>query len=352
MLLALKYEAGADLDNEENDFMINNAYEDNTLEELNAACYNCNEKGHYARECSKPSVRDAKYFREQMLLALKYEAGADLDNEENDFMINNAYEDNTLEELNAASDHEQCHHENLETIIHTSADDQIDSDIIFDDLYVDNNKAEKQYTMNIELQKQKALLQQELKTCKEWVKEFEAKPEQPLCYKEAYEELKNKINVEKEQLLNEKEEIHEELLKTHDETLKINQETALYKQAFKERENKYLKDIVYDPHLKTGLGYANLKRLKNATKAQLKIYDGDNLASTKLKVDLPDYEETLEDAEEIRLKMKDKMIQLTCAKLNALYESFVPQTEIPEQTYFFGSMKDSKFLYGSLAEYQ
>nr|GEZ01019.1 hypothetical protein [Tanacetum cinerariifolium] len=34
--------------------------------------------------------------------------------------------------------------------------------------------------MNIELQKQKALLQWELKTCKECVKQFETKPEQPL----------------------------------------------------------------------------------------------------------------------------------------------------------------------------
>ncbi|GJZ19253.1 hypothetical protein Tco_0555843 [Tanacetum coccineum] len=77
---------------------------------------------------------------------------------------------------------------------------------------------------------------------------------------------------------------------------------------------------VYDPHLKTGLGYENPERLKKAIEAQPKIYDGEKLESTKLKVNLPDYEETLEDAEETRLKMKDKMIQLDYAKLNALYE--------------------------------
>ncbi|GJV94370.1 retrovirus-related pol polyprotein from transposon TNT 1-94 [Tanacetum coccineum] len=65
------------------------------------------------------------------------------------------------------------------------------------------------------------------------------------------------------------------------------------------------------------------------------MYNGEKLKSTKLKVDLPDYEKTLEDAEKSRLKMKYKMIQLDYAKLNALYKSFVPQTEIPvEQTYF------------------
>ncbi|GJT21528.1 reverse transcriptase domain-containing protein [Tanacetum coccineum] len=38
---------------------------------LNVQCYNCNAKGHYARECPKPRVRDSKYFMEQMLLAKK-----------------------------------------------------------------------------------------------------------------------------------------------------------------------------------------------------------------------------------------------------------------------------------------
>ncbi|GJY87207.1 hypothetical protein Tco_0501835 [Tanacetum coccineum] len=60
------------------------------------------ENGHYARECPKPRVHDAKYFREQMLLATKDEAGVHLDEENNDFMLDNAYGDNTLEELNAA----------------------------------------------------------------------------------------------------------------------------------------------------------------------------------------------------------------------------------------------------------
>ncbi|GJR53839.1 RNA-directed DNA polymerase, eukaryota [Tanacetum coccineum] len=32
-------------------------------------CYNCSGKGHYARNCPKPRVRDSKYFMEQMLLA-------------------------------------------------------------------------------------------------------------------------------------------------------------------------------------------------------------------------------------------------------------------------------------------
>nr|GFA15545.1 hypothetical protein [Tanacetum cinerariifolium]GFA62137.1 hypothetical protein [Tanacetum cinerariifolium] len=61
-------------------------------------CYNCNDKGHYARDCQKPKVHDARYFREQMLLAMKDEAESNLNNEENDFMLDTSYGHETMEE--------------------------------------------------------------------------------------------------------------------------------------------------------------------------------------------------------------------------------------------------------------
>ncbi|GJR03643.1 retrovirus-related pol polyprotein from transposon TNT 1-94 [Tanacetum coccineum] len=137
----------------------------------NVQCYNCNEKSHYARDCQKPRVCDAKYFREQMLLAMKDEAGSNLKDEENDFMLNNSYGDDTLEELtavvimmariqsaddNSASKpsydakaisevnvsirvHEHMNSVKRKAIIHTSDNDQIDSNIIFDNPYMENN---------------------------------------------------------------------------------------------------------------------------------------------------------------------------------------------------------------------
>ncbi|GKC96562.1 hypothetical protein Tco_1162004 [Tanacetum coccineum] len=75
------------------------------------------------------------------------------------------------------------------------------------------------------------------------------------------------------------------------------------------------------------LGYKNPERLKKAITAQPKMYDGEMLHSAKLNIDSPDSEETLEDAEESRLKMRNKMVQLNYGKLNALYETFVPQQE-------------------------
>ncbi|GKC74827.1 hypothetical protein Tco_1120710 [Tanacetum coccineum] len=92
---------------------------------------------------------------------------------------------------------------------------------------------------------------------------------------------------------------------------------------------------VYDPFLKAGLGYKNPERLKKAIAAQPKMYHGEMLHSTNLKIDSPDSEETLKDAEESRLEMRNKMVQLDYGKLNDLYETFVPQQEpYVEQSYF------------------
>nr|GEW62488.1 retrovirus-related Pol polyprotein from transposon TNT 1-94 [Tanacetum cinerariifolium] len=220
----------------------------------NVQCYNCNARGYYSCDYLKPKVCDAKYFREQMLVAMKDEAGGILNDEENDFMLDNAYGDETLEELivtiiimariqpaydnaktkpkydaEAVSEvntshidlissmiskgvHEHANHEIFKTVINISDDDQIDCNIIFNDPYVENNG-------------------QSIQT------------------------------------------IH----------------------MFGKRPTK-----VYDTFLKVELGYQNLERLKKATASQPKMYDGERLYSMKLIVDSLDSEETLEDAKETK----------------------------------------------------
>ncbi|GKF33141.1 retrovirus-related pol polyprotein from transposon TNT 1-94, partial [Tanacetum coccineum] len=87
----------------------------------NVQCYNCNAKGHYAQECPKPRARDSKYFMEQMFLAQKDEPEVILSNEQNDFLIADVAQWKRLRKLS------------------TIGDDQINSDIIFDDPNVDIN---------------------------------------------------------------------------------------------------------------------------------------------------------------------------------------------------------------------
>ncbi|GJU74437.1 hypothetical protein Tco_1265842 [Tanacetum coccineum] len=148
----------------------------------------------------------------------------------------------------------------------------------------------------------------------------------------------------------------------------IQHETQLEKKAFKEREDQYLDDIldleeklsshdrivykigqsiqtihmlgkkpnkVCEPFLQAGLGYPNPERLKKAIAAQPKMYDGDSLHSNKLVINSPNSEENLEDAKQSRIIMRHKMVQLNYEKINALYETFVPQQELSvEQKYF------------------
>ncbi|GJW59891.1 hypothetical protein Tco_0109226 [Tanacetum coccineum] len=92
-----------------------------------------------------------------MLLAMKDEAKSNLKDEENDFMLDNSYGGETLEELTVAAVsevnasnkvHEQVNHAKRKPIIHTSYDDKIDSNIIFNDLYVENNGGTSEHDSN------------------------------------------------------------------------------------------------------------------------------------------------------------------------------------------------------------
>ncbi|GJZ50561.1 retrovirus-related pol polyprotein from transposon TNT 1-94 [Tanacetum coccineum] len=232
----------------------------------NVQCYNCNEKSHYARDCQKPKVHDAKYFREQMLLVMKNEARSHLNNEENDFILDTAYGEESLDELTASvmlmarlqpadgntdtvpsydkmvvsqvndssKAHEQVRHGKRKTIIQTTNDDQIDFSIIFDDLYVANNG--------------------------------------------------DIVDLE-------------EKLSSHERIIYKMGKSFQMIHMLGKKPNK-----VYDPFLKAGLGYQNPERLKKAIAAQPKMYDGDLLHYDKLIIDSPDSEGTSKDAEENRIK--------------------------------------------------
>ncbi|GJR55852.1 retrovirus-related pol polyprotein from transposon TNT 1-94 [Tanacetum coccineum] len=251
-----------------------------------------------------------------------------------------------VSEVNASNKvHEQVNHAKRKTIIHTSDDDKIDSNIIFDYPYVENNggtsepdsnahdeyhdiqmlpynvqrEAKNQKKLKNELKKKKELLQKEFETFKDQVKSFESKTIQCSKYKETCEELEREIRADMDTI--------ERILKEKDKTEK--------------QENQYLDNIVdleekLSSHdrivYKMGQSIQTIHMLG---KQPNKVYDPFLKAGTNLKIDSPDSEKTLDYAEESRLKMRNKIVQLNYGKLNALYEAFVPQQESSvEQTYF------------------
>ncbi|GJY50578.1 integrase, catalytic region, zinc finger, CCHC-type containing protein, partial [Tanacetum coccineum] len=157
----------------------------------NVQCYNCSEKGHYARNCPKPKVQDSKYFMEQMLLAKQDEAGVTLTDEQNDFLVADAtrmeeielsaniclmariqpaninsdvgpsYDSAFLSEVQkpstsyvnplfAKDNPEQKYPKQPKIIKDIIGDDQIDSNMIFDATNVDVNSGNVEYDNNVQ----------------------------------------------------------------------------------------------------------------------------------------------------------------------------------------------------------
>ncbi|GKE42341.1 hypothetical protein Tco_1469625 [Tanacetum coccineum] len=103
---SMKDQAESNLKDKGNDFMLYNSYGDETLEELTAT----------------------------VIMMAQIQPADDNANSEP------SYDAKAVSEVNASNKvHAQVNHVKDKTIIHTSNDDQIDSNIIFDDPYVENN---------------------------------------------------------------------------------------------------------------------------------------------------------------------------------------------------------------------
>ncbi|GJV28763.1 retrovirus-related pol polyprotein from transposon TNT 1-94, partial [Tanacetum coccineum] len=104
---------------------------------------------------------------------------------------------------------------------------------------------------------------------------------------------------------------------------------------------------VYDPQLKHGLGYSNPYTLKQAISQCPKLYLASSLSNSEIPLNVRDTEDTLDDASKSQQKMKEKMNDpiavankqncwtIDYQQINALYKDFVPQKELSaEQKYF------------------
>ncbi|GJV07409.1 retrovirus-related pol polyprotein from transposon TNT 1-94 [Tanacetum coccineum] len=158
------------------------------------------------------------------------------------------YDAKAVSEVNASHKvHEQANHVKRKNIIHIADDDQIDSNIVFDDPYVKNNGGTSEHDSNAHNEYHDIQIL-ELETCKEWVKTYESNMIQCSKYKETCEELEREIRADKDtikKILKEKDKIESDFFKIENEKIIIQHETQLAKKAFKEQETRYLEDIIY-----------------------------------------------------------------------------------------------------------
>ncbi|GJU00900.1 hypothetical protein Tco_1111238 [Tanacetum coccineum] len=111
----MKDEAGSNLGNKENDFMLDTSYREETMEEVTTAV---------------------------MLMARIQPADGNAETV-------SSYDAKVVSEVNASSKvHDQMSHVKCKTIIHTSDDDQIDFNIIFDDPFVENDGGTSEHDSN------------------------------------------------------------------------------------------------------------------------------------------------------------------------------------------------------------
>ncbi|GJY96229.1 hypothetical protein Tco_0512590 [Tanacetum coccineum] len=194
MLLALKDEAVGNLNEKENDFMLDNYYGDDSLEELNATII--------MMACIQPTDdTDATLSRSDAEILSEVNASNKHNNSRMPFK----------------SVHEHKNHAKLKTIVNTSDDNQIDSSIIFDDPYVEDNGGEDEHDSITHDQ-------YELETFKERVKTLEKEPMISLNHKDAYEELEREIHANKDKidnLIKEKAKLHDECVQQEYATLRI-----------------------------------------------------------------------------------------------------------------------------------
>ncbi|GKA37289.1 hypothetical protein Tco_0723854 [Tanacetum coccineum] len=227
MLLVMKDEAGGNLNEEDNDFMLDDHDGDDSLEEMNATVIMMAQIQPAENNNDAELKHDAKTISEV-----------------------NVFQINSIGGMRSERVHEHTNHAKFKTDINTSDDDQIDSSIIFDNPYVENNggkdehdsnahdltnilesliqnvqkETKNQCSLNNELKRQKPLLQKELETCKERVKTLEKQPVKSWNYKEAYEELEREIRVDKDKidnLIKEKDKIQDEFFQLENAIFKI-----------------------------------------------------------------------------------------------------------------------------------
>ncbi|GJR14493.1 integrase, catalytic region, zinc finger, CCHC-type containing protein [Tanacetum coccineum] len=110
----------------------------------NVQCYNCSEKGHYARNCPKPRIKDSKI----QPVNIDFDAGPSYDSA----FLSEVQTPSTsyVNPLFAKDNQEQKYPTQTKIINKSIGDDQIDSNIIFDEPNEDVNSGSVENDNNVQ----------------------------------------------------------------------------------------------------------------------------------------------------------------------------------------------------------
>ncbi|GJT22577.1 integrase, catalytic region, zinc finger, CCHC-type containing protein [Tanacetum coccineum] len=238
----------------------------------NVQCYNCSEKGHYARNYPKPRVWDSKI------------QPTNFDSDEGP-----SYDSAFLSE----------YPKQPKIINNTIGDDQIDNNIIFDEPNGDVNSGNVEYDNNI--QESYALEQLARNAYKEAekqqiiVKKFQ---QQNTMLTKQLESYKKKTQTNLKRRLSENED------KNHDTVIDLEARAKKNEDVVLKMGNSLQGMFMlgpkpmsfYDSKVKHGLGYTNPYTLKKAISYYPKLYDASFLDDSKIQMNVRDTKDILDDA--------------------------------------------------------
>ncbi|GJV23181.1 retrovirus-related pol polyprotein from transposon TNT 1-94 [Tanacetum coccineum] len=315
-------------------------------------CYNCQEEGHMARQCTKPKrPRNSTWFKEKAMLAGALKSKVVLDEEQMEFLGDNG--DKTFSQR-------------YQLMIDNHVTNQSVQEMQYSEQPIFNNDIDIDITSDSNMISYEQYLKE---TENAVVQDTSSAQQDALMY--AIEEMSNKVIVDKNaKVVDFKNQIHslKLLLNATVESHKTLSTTVdVLKMEAKEKEDKYLEEIIelenkkkalnnvvykmgqstqtmhmltkpqafYDESHKTTLGYQNPLYLTQAQRKVLALYCGHTIVKKHDTLFVIDTEETLKFPKETRLKMhakqndsiaKEKKVNIApidYAALNKLSEHFL-----------------------------
>nr|GEW17165.1 hypothetical protein [Tanacetum cinerariifolium] len=248
-----------------------------------ARCYNFRGLGHIARNCTaRPRKRDAAYLQTQLLIALKEEAGIQLQAEEFDFMAA-ASDLDEIEEVNA-----NCIlMENLQHAFTSGT--QLDKAPVYDTEGSAECLTRKINTLHLSSAKQITTLNDEISNLN---KQLSKEKSTISSLMEEKKKLKHDFKTREDMFLDKKVDLEGKIKDLENILLKRDQ-TVQTMHMINPKPNSF-----YHPDQKIALGYPNPSYLKKAQLKQQSLYNGNLLLEEHDPPAVYDSEETLELSQE------------------------------------------------------